>query len=780
MTSEAPTRVTLPRRHWGEGLDVSQLSDFERKRLGLAHSGSIIDVVGRDDLVREAVEYALHKRLINFDTETTGLVFYRDKIKLIQLGDAERQYLIWKDTVDISPITWLLGNADVCKAGVNLKYDLKMWMAEYGRDARAHNVADALICEQVLCCGLLGNPGMTLKLTSMGAMAKRWLGLQLPKDEALRTGWGAMTPGDWDSVPRGQEKRLYAADDVVMPTKLLKVQHPWLEYFDLLRTVNLEHMFLPVLADSEIQGINLNLEQWMELYREADERQRQAFQQLDVLFNVTKEYRVTHRGEVEVERDKNYASTDQLPDLIREYMSRQYNVDVICTNRHFREALEATGQVNQARLDLLFQPRLEPNPDKPGKNKRVAGPNMSDVVAKTWPLYRQFLPYNTFFMPDTESPTFKEARIVWDTASDQRDRKLWTHIGLPDELVAPILEFRESTKLKSTYGDGWIARVAEATGRLHTEFLQAALTTGRLSSSPNVQNLPRDERYRACFVARPGYKFVGLDFSQIEPRVIAHMSQDPMYMRVFWSERPGTEGFRRWCHGVTEELDLYTEVGKSVEVIPKHFTKKDVKGDTARPEGKDGRQQSKVIVLGLGYGTGIGKFWRTLMRDTGRHYPWDYAAKLFRAYWDTVPMVKHMLDTASALADPETSPRRAYHPYLDKEVTWSESLLGRKRFFAPDSTNTYTEGRNHPIQATAGGDILKHTAVAFTHWMWTNGIDGTILNYIHDEFLVEVREDQAEAAHAALGDYMRIVGEQYCPTVPIAASGYIDDYWVKD
>jgi len=775
----------LPRIFRKPILDVSALSDDERRSVGLSSNASIIEVIGDNSLVHEALEYARQKGKVGFDYETTGLDPFLDKIVLCQIGDQERQYLIWWDTVDHGPILELLADESIVKVGTNLKFDLSMTLAAKGFKARAWNVVDTQLIEQVLCCGLTGDIGQTLLLTNLENQVARWLGWTIPKDEDLRTGWGAIQPGRWDLVERGQEKRYYAADDVIFPLLVAEKQKPWIKQLGLVETVKLELRFLPVLAEMEVRGLSLDWDKWAVLAQEADDALVKAEQALDELFDVTQTYRVDAAGNVTLTRDKNFKSTDQLGDLIREYMKKHYGIDVICCNRHFYESLLATGRIAVARLERLFRKEKVPNPDKPGHMKWVGDPNMTDVVERLWPMYGEYLGDRAMLLLDTDSKTLKLNKIIWQTPDEQRDPSLPNRIGLPPELVDPILAHREAKTKQERYGWMWKELINPVTKRIHTNFTQAATSTGRKTSRPNFQNLPADQRYRECIVARPGYKIVGADFDQVEPRIIAEISLDPTYMRVFWSAFPGTEGFDYWCGpDVTEELDLYTEIGKLVGVIPPHMGKLDTKGDESKgikpdPVGKKGRKQAKIIVLGLGYGTGKPKFYLTLITDTEEHHERRYSDKLWDGFWNAVPNVKRALDRCSDLADPMRSRRRIWHPYTECEVTWAETLGGRKRFFHPSHQGWWTEGRNMPVQGT-GADILKRGAVEFTYWCWENDIDGGLILTAHDEYLAEIREDQAERAFEALTKIMRRAGARYCKHVPITAAGYVSDHWVKD
>lgn len=794
----------LPTKWKGAYRDVATMTDDERREAGLSWSGSIQEIIGwtqhgvKDGFAAmvEAIDYARAKRITGFDTETgpkpefaddpeAALDPYKAQIILLQLGDDERQYLIWWQT--LSPEAQalfkdLLGDPEVRKVGVNLKFDLKMLLAQHGLDWRGERLLDTQLIEQIVNCGLTGNIGQTLKLTAMGPMALRWLGLKMVKDEETRTGWEKMIPGQWAD----QKKRYYAADDVVIPIALIKQQAPWVEEFEITEGVKLEMAFLPVLAEMEVRGLTLDWEQWAELAKEADEGFERAVKQLDVLFDVTVTYRVDLNGHVTTTRDKNFGSKDQLKTLIREWMWEHEQVDVIGNNTHFKESLLRAG-MNPARVARLFQQKLVPDPaDSTGKKRKQVGyPNMTDYIEGSqfvdslWAELREFLPEKCFALPSTNSKMLRLLRILHETPDAEIDDvpEIPTKIGLPPQLVDPILSLREYSTKKSRYGWSWADLIHPVSGRIHSDFTQCAADTLRLTSRPNFQNIPADARYRAAIKARPGYVIVGADFSQIEPRIIGEKSLCPVYMRVFWSDRPGTDGFNYWCGPeVTEQLDLYGAVGATIGIMPPDAEKKSI---AKLPENKKGRGKSKIGVLGLGYGTGPPKFHITFILDTKQYQSRQESDGFFNGFWTAVPEVKHMLDALSALADPKKSTRRAWHPMVEEEITWSESLGGMRRWFDRGSPQWWTQGRNHPIQSS-GAEILKHTCVRFGRWLWKEGIDGFIILTAHDEILAEVPEQKAERVKRALEYFMTSTGEKYCTHVPITAEGTISPHWIKD
>lgn len=829
----------LPSVYKGNPIEVALLTDAQRRTLGLSWSGSIIEIVGRtaeaDAVVREACDYAVEQGTITVDTETAerpefaddewaALDPYKGKIVLVQIGDASRQYLLWWQTLSDAAkqmVRVLWADKTIRKVGVNHKFDAKMFLGNMGLHWRGQRLVDCQIIDQLIGCGLLGSSiGLTMKNTGMAAMAKRWLGWVLPKDEDIRTGWGAMTPGKWhmtraeyeraasdgmidvsyeEHVRDGLAKRHYAADDCVVPIKILHKQAPWLTELGLIETMKLEMEFLPVLAEQEVRGLPINWTEWEVLANEALEARRVAQERLDALFEVEVTYRVDMAGTIEVSRDKNYGSKDEIKDLIRNWMFERYGVEVVGSNKIFKEACLRAG-IHPMRVEKLFEKKLVPNPKKQGKNMQVGYPNMvdyiegSDNVDSLWERMKKHLPENSFPMPTTDSKFLKLLKILHETPDEKIDHlpSIPTKLGLPPELVDPLLAFREANTRLSRYAFSWKSIINPVTGRIHTDTTQTAADTGRLTTSPNFQNLPGGgkigPRYRAAACrARPGYKIVGADFSQIEPRIIGEGSGCQMYMRVFWSEKPGTPGFDYWCGpDVTEPLDLYGAVGATIGVMPTEGAKKSVAKDKGNIPVATGRKKSKITVLGLGYGTGEEKFHIQYILDTGEYHPRSESDKLFQDFWSAAEEVKKYLDQQSALAYPgpdtrynKRSPRAVWHPFTEDRTTWSESLGGRKRYFDPDSPQWWTQGRNHPIQST-GADILKRTCVELAEWLWNEGIDGFIILTAHDELVLEVIEHEAERVQKKMEEIMGTVGERYCPHVPITADGYVADFWVKD
>src|SRR6266478_5406771 len=265
-------------------------------------------------------------------------------------------------------------------------------------------------------------------------------------------------------------------------------------------------------------------------------------------------------------------------------------------------------------------------------------------------------------------------------------------------LPAKIIEYREIAKLKSTYVDSLPRQINPATGRLHTSFSQTTAATGRLSSSdPNLQNIPiRTElgrQIRAAFVAEPGKILLGADYSQIELRVMAHFSNDPVLLEAF---RTGQDIHERTAQEVFG-------VGPMAQT-PEH------------------RRASKAINYGIIYG--LSAF--GLAQQIG--VPQKEAAQFIHAYFERYRGVKQYLDNVLA----ET-----------RQSGMAKTLFGRIRPI-PDITSPQVQIRNFaertalnsPLQGTAA-DLIKLAMIAIDRRLAAEKFDAKMILQVHDELLFE-------------------------------------------
>ncbi len=282
-------------------------------------------------------------------------------------------------------------------------------------------------------------------------------------------------------------------------------------------------------------------------------------------------------------------------------------------------------------------------------------------------------------------------------------------------IVRLILEYRQVSKLKSTYIDALPSLVDPRTGRLHTSFNQTVTATGRLSSSePNLQNIPvRGElgrQVRRAFVAANDWHLVSGDYSQIDLRVLAHLSEDERLLSAF-----------------REDKDIHTET--AVEVF----------GAGAQEVTPDMRRVAKVVNFGIIYG----------MSDYGLEQATDLTreqATLFiETYFQRHPGVNAYLESIKKSA---------------RERGWVETILGRRRYIAEiNSSNRQAKEAaermaiNMPVQGTAA-DIIKVAMVRLLHVMDERCLESKMILQIHDELLLEVPPTELDTMKSLIGEIM--------------------------
>jgi DNA polymerase-1 len=303
-----------------------------------------------------------------------------------------------------------------------------------------------------------------------------------------------------------------------------------------------------------------------------------------------------------------------------------------------------------------------------------------------------------------------------------------------------ILEQRELSKLKSTYVDALPQAVNPATGRVHTTYKQTGSVTGRIASeSPNLQNIPirtpLGREVRKAFVAGRGRRLVAADYSQIELRVAAHVSQDAALLAAF---RRGDD-----IHAATAAVVL---------------------GIPADQVTKEQRRQAKSVNFGILYGQGA----FGLTRTTG--FTLAEAENFIQAYFERLPGLKRYID--------DTKRRAA-------EVGYVESLLGRRRYFPgltqPASTRegaiararAEREAINAPIQATAA-DIIKRAMLRLPAALREAGLNADLLLQVHDELVLECKTAEVKAVAAVVHDVM---AQAYTLDIPLGVDVRAGQNW---
>ena len=309
------------------------------------------------------------------------------------------------------------------------------------------------------------------------------------------------------------------------------------------------------------------------------------------------------------------------------------------------------------------------------------------------------------------------------------------------EVVDVRIKYKFYAKRVGTYGEDFLKHIDTVTGFVHTQLQQLGAATGRFSSGdPNMQNIIAEESYRASFIARPGYLFGTTDYSNIELRIMGEVSKEPAFIDAF-----------------NEGKDFHTETASLVFQVPyEEVTKKQ-------------RTVAKSLNFGLIYGISA----KGIARNFG--IPLSEGQELLDNYFIQFPTLEFFI---------------THFGNMCLEKGYSTSIMGRKRFlsfaFKPRNQQEYGElgqarriAVNHIAQGTSA-DMIKLALIQ----MWYNNPFGyenfrPVLT-VHDEIVVEFKEEIKEEAEEFIGKCMQEAGEAFLKIVPIGYSTIIDNCWRKD
>lgn len=315
------------------------------------------------------------------------------------------------------------------------------------------------------------------------------------------------------------------------------------------------------------------------------------------------------------------------------------------------------------------------------------------------------------------------------------DEDVLTELALDYPLPKVILEHRSLSKLKSTYTDKLPKEINPATGRVHTNYSQATANTGRLASTnPNLQNIPvrtaEGRRIREAFIAPAGSKIVSADYSQIELRIMAHLSQDAGLLNAF-----------------AQGEDIH------------RATAAEVFGVALNQVDNEQRRYAKVINFGLIYGMSAFGLAQNLGID--RTAAQNYIERYFARY----PGVRTYMNETRAEAHSKG---------------YVETLFGRRLWISeinsPNGQRRAGAERaaiNAPMQGTAA-DLIKMAMIAVSHWLKTEHMHSKLIMQVHDELVLEVPQHELEKVKLALPQLMQQVATL---DVPLLVEVGVGDNW---
>ena len=317
---------------------------------------------------------------------------------------------------------------------------------------------------------------------------------------------------------------------------------------------------------------------------------------------------------------------------------------------------------------------------------------------------------------------------------DLPDTKVWTLLKIDHPAAKLLLEYRELQKKLGTYLETYPSFIHPKTGRIHANFLQCRVPTGRLAcTSPNIQQIPHEDEFRSCFVAEQNNVLVIADYSQIELRILAEVSEDPAFVRAF---REGDDLHR---------MTAATMFGVERDEIT-----------------KEQRSAAKRINFGLMYGRGP----KSLSAQLGTNE--ERARGLIDEYFANYPKVQRFLQSTASRT---------------MKTGTLRTLSGRVRKFGNTSGLGNTErgalrreAMNFPIQG-ASADIAKLALLYIREEL--EGLDAHLINCIHDEFVVECAEEVAPDVAERSKTAMNKAGEEILEKVPVEVEVAISREWRK-
>lgn len=372
-----------------------------------------------------------------------------------------------------------------------------------------------------------------------------------------------------------------------------------------------------------------------------------------------------------------------------------------------------------------------------GKHSIELGERLTQLERKAYEIARQ--EFNLSSPKQLGAILFEQQKLPvikkTPTGTPSTAEEVLQELALDYPLPKVLMEYRGLAKLKSTYTDKLPLVINPRTGRIHTSYHQAVAATGRLSSQdPNLQNIPikteEGRRIRQAFIAPQGYKLVAADYSQIELRIMAHLSDDAGLLSAF-----------------EKGLDVHRATAAEVFGVAL---------DAVSPEM---RRSAKAINFGLIYG--MSAFGLAKQLHLGRNEAQQYIDRYFERY----PGVQRYMNNIRALAH---------------EQGYVETLFGR-RLYLPEinaknknlQMGAERTAINAPMQGTAA-DIIKTAMIKVQAWLDETGLDAKIIMQVHDELVLEVAESQLDSVRAGLIERMSAAASL---KVPLLVEAGVGDNW---
>ena len=558
---------------------------------------------------------------IYFDSETTGLDPFKNRITLVQVL-IEKKIILdnLKDPASIQKLKDVLENSLV--VGHNLKFDLKFLKQQF--NINPENLFDTYIAE-ILISG--GQKARRKGTATLEAVAKQYTGIQLNKSREVRM--------SFNGSELTEEQIKYAAMDVAVLPEIYKKQQEQLKALGLEKVFEIEMGCIPATVWLELSGLPLDMEGLNRVKGETKQKIEDSKLKVKIF-------------------------------------------------------LKESGYKN---LDLFGLPAV----------------NL-----------------------DSHIQLLAAMKVIGLKINSTGDEIL---SGIVHPIGKAIKEYRKQQKLLTGFILKYPGHLNKVSGRIQPSFNQCGTNTGRFTSSkPNMQQVPHDKSIRALFKAGVGNKIITADYSQIELRIIAEVSQEPKFLEIYKNNRD--------LHRLTASLVLN------------------------KPESeitKDERQQAKAINFGFAYGLGAQSFKEKTKNDYDIDISIEQAQEFRNTFFKNYPVLAIYLQTAAGTA---------------AQLQQIRNRSGRIVRFDPGLEDWQYEnmGRNTPIQSLSA-DITKTAMGRLYHKL--KPFNAKLINAVHDELVFEVQEDRVTEAAQVIKDEMEAAGSEYLKSIPCIVEVVMGESWQK-
>lgn len=776
-----------------------------------------IQYITSDEQLPQLDQFLNELTEVGCDTETNFVDdFYIRRLRTIQLGNRHAQYVVdllpWVErarfgtslTIEEAFMKFMgeyqyhpvfeklvavlkkhLENSALIKIGHSLQFEYEIF--KWCFNIRMQGLFCTLIAEKILRSGSV--PFFQKNYWGLDDLVGRYLGLKLIKDEQKGfTLGGALTAN----------QMTYGALDVRVPLGVRAKQLREIIANRLTRAVQLECDAIPAFGDMFLNGIILDVQAWMALVGNVKERHQRNVAELDKYFiPIVGEKKLTQRDVDALELQWRSISSKKLKDPIEEENRKSSRALALAAFRAAKRDTKAEGEDYET-----YEGKAAINY---GSSKQL--------------------------LPALWAMGFSKKELK------STDDRVLGNLAGTKPVIKALQDYRETAKLLTTYGEKFAAdtrlwyttrkikgvekrtlnregSVHPQTRRVHSRILQIGAETGRTSSKdPNLQNLPKMKEWRACFVAAPGHKILTIDMNGCELRILTEYSGEPQWVDAFnkdWDVHSvGAEIIFKlqWKAGAVKNgmHDGKPVLDKKGNPLPDcaYYYQDHKKCDC--PVHKKLRDQIKAINFGIAYGMSKFKLADTLKISV------DDAAVLLEQYQQAFPTLLAYLMTSGADArndllsrtlsgrwrkysDPKSphlkdaiferimERRKKLGFNLHADVT--EKEIQRERMIMYGSIDR--EGKNTPIQGS-NADIMK-VAMGCGYgkdglpFMWQRlepDFKAKLVNFVHDEFVVEVPDEHAQECYDFVSACMSRAGAEFVHKIPMTTDGVIGNHWSK-